>query len=380
MSRYYNYLVNNNEFVEGFTTVRKIIRDIEEYDVSILDDIDKEYILSIREEIEEYKNYLGDKPYDIRQLITNDLISPEVVNYYYEYKKYPEKPSPTGERINKIFNRIFEIEDKIQMINAKVWNRLLTPFDKLENGKPFSIVGHSGGGYIITPQSKYYRNNSYNNVHSYSCSLFNDKSINVFSSNLVMIFDLDEANYISACNFDCATRKVQDNLKTVTLLQEIDGQGVSAGYLNNTDIDMAITKSECPTSIINKINNSNQINEFLINKKTSIPKGLVIFSNGYDCPIVDYYFAREMMNDYNLDLKVINKSLYINDNKSREEKIEELHSYMDSVLSNLNKPLTREFLDNFIDDVVIPLKLDKEIEDIIINKINTYKQENTFTY
>ncbi len=375
MSRYYNYLPSNNSFNDGFYIVKKIIKDIKEYDLSLVDD--KEQFIKLQEEVTNIDNELGNDSYELRKKINDDLISPSVVNYYYENKKYPLNASPTGEKVNKLFNRIFEIEDEVQIISAKIWNNKLTPFSDIENGKPFSIIGHSGYGYIVTPTSSKYRNNDYENTISFSCSLFNEHSMNLFSSNLVMIFDLNPNNFIAACNYDCATSKTED-YKNIRTLHEVNGKYLSAGFMYNNDLDRIITKSECPTSVVNKINNNpeNTINEFIIDKNKSIPQGLVLFSSGYDFPLVEYISATKMKYDYNLDLKVINKQLYFNNNLTKEEQINSLYENINNCLSMYQDYeifSIINLLDSFIEDVIIPLKLDKEIEEIIINKINDLK-------
>ena len=375
MSRFFHYLENENEFVDGFYIVKKIIRDIREFDLSLVED--KEYFIKLQQEVDEIDKELGDDYFELQQKITDDIISPRVVNYYYEHNHtYPDDVSPIGDRIIQLFNRIFEIEDEVQLICAKVWNKLLTPFEQIENGMPFSIVGHSGMGYIVTPSSKRYNNSEYQNTASYSCSLFNEHSINVFSSNLVMVFDINPLNFIVASYYDCATSKVGYSRGIKTLTSEEDGL-LTAGYTHVHDIDKIITKSECPTSIIKKINtdNTGRINEFVLNKTKSIPQGLVIFSSGYDFPLIEYLFALQMQHDYMLNLKVINRSLYIPSELSKEEKIAKLDSEIIKVLSNLGEELiTLEILDSFIENVIIPLKLDTDIEERIIYRIEEYKK------
>ena len=375
MSRYYNYLPHNFDFYDGYYIVKKIIKDIKEYDLSLVED--KEYFIKLQEEVTNIDNELGDSSYELHKQINDDLISPRVVNYYYENKKYPKDASLVGEKVKRLFNRIFEIEDEVQEISAKIWNSKLTPFSDIENGLPFSIIGHSGYGYIVTPTSSKYRNNDYENTISFSCSLFNEHSMNVFSSNLVMIFDINPSNFIAACNYDCATSKTED-YKNIRTLCEVNGKYLSAGFMSNSDLDRIITKSECPTSVINKINNNpeNTINEFIIDKNKSIPQGLVLFSSGYDFPLSEYISAIKMKYDYNLDLKVINKQLYFGTNLSKEEQINSLYEDIDNFLSQYQDYeifSIINLLDGFIDNVIIPLKLDREIEEIIINKINELK-------
>ena len=250
MARYFNYLYNNYELSDAYFICKKIIKDILEFDLDLLDFNDRHIVLEFRREIEKLE---FDFSYsEIALKISNDLLSVQNIEYAMIHKRYPENASKTGEKVNKIFKRIFEIEDEMQLIVSKLWKNIITPFNKIKNGDKLIVIGHSGYGYIILPSSTYYRNNQYNNITSYSCSVFMNGSMNEYNSKIIMLFDINKDSFVCASSFDSATKhsgKVND---IQTLKTNKNGYSIRVGYSNAIDISEVITKSECPTTTLSK--------------------------------------------------------------------------------------------------------------------------------
>ena len=330
--RYFNYLDNIHELREGFLICRKIFEDIKTIDLSYFDEEDKQNIIELYNKAVELNEMLGSSPYDWERMINGDLLKPKNVEYCFKHNHYPEHASKRGDALNKIFHNFFVIEDHMQVYVAKMWAKLITPFSEIKNGEPFTILGHSGYGYVILPGTK--GHNVHSNDTNYSCSIFTEHSMNCFNSPLVMLFDMTPVSYVASAPFDAATRKV-DLTKSIKVLKETGNGIISAGYSFVSDINRVVTKSSNPIKIIEIINSSDKepltgkgnINETIIDKSQAKPTGLVLFSSGCDLLLGEYMSALRMKLDYNLDLKVINRSLY--------RKHQGLTAYMDTDLAEL---------------------------------------------
>lgn len=384
MSRFFDYKVNNIEFREAFVIAKRIISDILSLNNDYLDDNEITILNNYKKELKSINDILDDDSYDIERQISDDLLSPENVEYCFKNNKYKDNASSLGEKINKLFMRVFEIEDEVQILISKKWNKLLTPFEELENGKPFTIVGHSGCGFISLPGYVGYIDNEYNNTETISCSIFTDKDVNCFNSNLVMVFDINESNYISSAPFDTVTRKTGSSTKSVRNIKNIDNEkSIDAGFMHNYNSEKVVTKVVDPQEIINTINNRNDrtINETLLYKKNCTPKGLVLFTNGIDIPLINYIHAKDMMNVYNIDLKVIN--VLVNENQPIDyNHIDELLKNQIEILKNANMSDEKIILllDEFIENVIKKSISNKELLNYIIDSINNYKSDNKKVY
>ena len=373
--RHFDYIKNNLELTEAYYICKKIIQDVLDFDYTLLINEELQVFNSIKEETQLLKDKFNFNIYDISFIITKELLEPNNVEYCIKHKKYPPNASKTGDIINNLFKKIFIIEDKMQILVSKIWERIVTPFEKIENGKPFTLIGHSGSGYIIFPSSKYYINNEYNNITSYSCSIFTNNHMQEFNSKLVAIFDINKENFVCASHFDSATNRGSGYASIKTLKTTDDGHFINAGYSSPQGIERIVTKSECPLTTLSKLNKNN-INEVVLDKSKSKPVGLVLFSNGCDFLMYEYINAIRMKNDYNLDLKVINKTLYqnieIDINKMKEEF---LHFKNYILQNNFNIDELISLLDGYMENIIIPLKLDKNVEEIQIEFIERFKEE-----
>lgn len=382
MARYFNYLYNNNEFNDAYLICQKIVKDILEFDLDLLDVNDKKIVLNFRKEIEEIKKDNTFSRIEILRKITSELLAPENVEYAMIHQKYPNGASKTGEMVSQTFKKIFDMEDKMQIIVSKLWRKIITPFDKIKNGEEIILIGHSGYGYINLPMSKYYQNNEYNNITSYSCSIFTNGAMNEYNSKVIMLFDVNENSFICANSFDSATKsssKIQD---VQTLKTNKEGYSIRAGHTYTSDISKVITKSECPTTTLAKVKKNNKnINEVILDKQNSVPTGLVLLSDGSDFLFFEYLDILKMKKDYNLDFKVINKTLYVDMPITINACNQKLRQFEYYILS-LDKPYEElcNLLDSYITDVIIPLKLDSQVEkmqlefiDYIKEKLKTYK-------
>lgn len=380
--RAFNYLNSSTELCSVYNIVHKIMNNILLLDDTLLDNNDKVKLGKIKEEIKKIK--LDDYSF-MNKKINSDLLSVENVEYATKYGFYPDHASLYGEQVNKLFERIFELEDEVQILVAKIWQKLLTPFDKIVNGDNICVVGHSGNGYIPLPGSSQYKDSPYFNTVSYSCSLFTNYSMNCFSSKLILLFDITPESFVAASSIDSATTKSTTRVNYNTLKRYDDGQALNAGYsLVGQRQDMIITKVENPIDILKTINtrdktsNKNFINETILDKRSAKPTGLLLISDGYDFLLDLYIDALQMEADYNLRLKVINKGLYrekIGKPNVTRENLVELKKQLErfeTTLFGLNIPINSKIgiLEGYINDVVIPLRLDPFIRDLQIEFIN----------
>ena len=374
--RYFDYLENYHELKEAYYICNKIINDVLEFDDQLLTKEEKQIFKEIKTEALLLNNKLNFNIYEISQKINDDFLEPSNVEYSFKHQKFPKNASKLGQSINDLFKKIFIIEEKMQIIVSNIWSRLITPFEKIQNGDPFIVIGHSGNGYINFPSSKYYINNSYNNTTSYSCSIFTNNHINVYNSKLVALFNVNYNNFISASHFDSATRSRGFNKKTIKTLKTTDeGNFINVGYSNPQDTKRIVTKSESPTITLAKLK-KNIVNEVVLDKMKSKPIGLLIFSNGDDFLFFEYINALKMKNEYNLNLKVINKSLYQDIEFDLNQLNKSLLFFKNYIFnSEFNKEELVSLLDGYIEDVIIPLKLNKDIEKIQMDFIEQIKEE-----
>ncbi len=388
--RYFNYLDNRNELGEGYFICKQIIADVLKIDGSLLTLEERKIVNRCKEELILLDKELGDSYYAIDDAILNDLLAKDAVEYCFAHNRYPEGCSKIGEKINKIFKRIFEIEDEIGVIIANMWCRIITPFDKINNGDSFVTIGHSGYGYINLPNSKYYRSNEYENTSSISCSIFTDKIMNCFNSNIVMLFDINPDSLIAALAFDTATRKVENRKDIKSLRQIKDNSFISAGYSLISRNYEAAVKTKTPDSVINSIltkekellTGNGVVSEAIIDKRYATAKGLLLFSSGCDFLFLEYLEILKMKRDYNLDFKVINRSLYRKKcglPPFLENEIRSMHqsyqSIPDTILNfNMSYDELESLLAAYINEVLIPLKLDLSVEKLQLEFIDSLKQ------
>jgi len=81
--------------------------------------------------------------------------------------------------------------------------------------------------------------------------------------------------------------------------------------------------------------------------------------------------------EYGIPFKVINKNLYglSNDNIDNLNEYLKNNDYLYSLANQLEYNEFVSILDGYIEDVIIPLKLDKEVESLQIDYINKIKEK-----
>lgn len=389
--RYFNYLDNKYELSEGYFICKQIIDDVLNIEQSYLTEEENIIISNLKKELVLLNRELGDSYHTINNEILSDLLNPDVVEYCFKYNRYPEGCSKTGEKINKVFRRIFEIEDVVGRIVAGMWSRMITPFDKIVNGEDFTVIGHSGYGYINLPNSRYYKDSEYDNTSNISCSVFTDKLMNCFNSKIVMLFDINPDSLIAVSSFDSATQKTPSKRSIKNLKEVGDNSFISAGYTMISSCYEAVTKTKSPNILINTmLRNEHElltghgiINEAILDKRYSKPKGLLLFSSGYDMLITEYIELLKMQKDYGLDFKVINRSLYRKKYGLQSfDKINTHYFYstfnkqIDYIMvSNFSYSELETILDGYIKDVLIPLKLTPDMEKYQLEFISKIKEK-----
>lgn len=397
--RYFNYLDNIRDFKEGYLICKQIIEDVLNIDASYLTEEEISIISSCKAELLLLDKELGTSYSPINKTILIDLLDEKAVNYCFKYNSYPSGCSKTGEKINIVFKKIFEIEDIVGRILASAWGRIVTPFEEIKNGQSFIVIGHSGSGYINLPESEYYKDNGNENVCNISCSVFTDKLMNCFNSKIVMLFNINPDSLVSVSSFDCATQMSLSKRSIKNLKEVSDNSFISAGYAPLDGNYQAVTKTKSPKTLIDgMLKNEHDlltghgvINEAILDKRFATAQGLLLFSSGYDILISEYIELLRMKKDYNLDFKVINRDLYREkyglppiDSTNTYYFYVEFNRLVDYVSqTDMSYSELESILDGYVNDVVIPLRLRPDLEQIqleFIDKLKKKIKEKQSTY
>ena len=173
-------------------------------------------LIQINEFIKKYPNF-----HDIHEKILDDLLTPENVEYCFKNNVYKKDASKLGVEFQKDLEKIIELEEKLKKLAIEKWKKDLTPFEKIENGEDFMIVGHAS--YHLP--GVYGDNNYHTGPHSrqfISCLLLSDKELNTFYNHrIVYITKVNEENYICSASFDSVTSEdTIPNFLTVGKIKE----------------------------------------------------------------------------------------------------------------------------------------------------------------
>ena len=170
----------------------------------------------------------------VKDKIQDELLSPENVEYAFEHKQYKEDASKTGVEFQKDLYKIFEIEESLSKIAEKAFEGM-TPFEQIENGKEFMIVGHASFLLPGVSNNPNYRKNSKEYL---SCSLVSNNELNIFMDHkIVYIMGVNEENFIASSYFDAAARESQypsiHSMKKVEL-DNGDIEYIDIGYTHDS--------------------------------------------------------------------------------------------------------------------------------------------------
>ena len=104
----------------------------------------------------------------ISDQIADELLTPENVDYAFYNHKFKEDASETGMKFKEDLYKIFALEESLSKLAEKQFEKM-TPFEQIENGGDFMVVGHACSLLPGVSNNPNYRKN---HKEYLSCSLF----------------------------------------------------------------------------------------------------------------------------------------------------------------------------------------------------------------
>lgn len=314
----------------------------------------------------------------VSSLILKDLLEPYPFEYCYKHGNYPEDASSLGIQFENDLKNIFKLEDELRLVALENWKNELTNFDDIENGEDFIVVGHAAYFSPGTPDFSNYRAGEHSKQFL-SCTLFSDKELNTFNQiKTVFITNVDQDNYISSSSEDSVTGEFRST--SFETLKEIKENGFShyikVGYTNN--MHKAVTTISTPRlieelSIKREVEENGSLfeyeksltNEVVLDRTNTKISGALLISNGCDLLINEYLNFKKN----NIKFKCINKGLYKKKYGMDEYSEKEYNEFLNSI-SRLyndidNYIYTNEELLGYYNEVVVPMKYNSEITNMI---------------
>ena len=385
--RYFNY--SKSEDLNGIpTTIKEYIKQLD-FDLDYLTEKspNKAIYLPFYDKLLDFRiKYSNLKK--VQNQITNDLLSASNVEYCFRNGKYADDASKLGVEFSKDLSEIFEYEESLREYTAKVWENSLTNFDDIVNGERFMIVGHSSS---FLPGLKGDYNYSKHRTKYLSCSLFSNLELNTYrDSCLIFVVDVNNDNYLASSPKDCFTGDSSE--PSIHTVKEIEKDGNKC-YIDTGSGDefwRVVTTIETPQMIeelnvkrdleVNKkLYDYNNIlcNEIVLYRDTTKCKGAVILSNGCDVLIDKYLYLKEQ----DIPFKCINKGLYRVQKGLKEYSDDDYEKFtkdletLDQKISN--GYVTTKQLNDYYEEVVIPMKYDDRVKTGFQELVTKYNQTKT---
>lgn len=323
-------------------------------------------------------------------IILNDLLSADNVEYQMKNGHHKKDCSKIGTELDIKINTAFEIEEIVRQIIANKWNRSISNFNNFKNGDEFGFVFHSGHSIreISLKGTNDYCDNDYFNTSYISCSYLNNHHMEVYNDNIGLVFDVDGNNFLGSSDTDCAT--VIQSHRDVSSIKQIGDKFVKIARFDKKNVlmtpDQIINNNvkDCIEKNNEQLNNDNIniYNEIVLDKETSTPIGIALLSDGLDLLVQEYATAIHMKKMYDLNIKVINKSVYRTNlglepytKKSLDNhffKMDLPYSNFEHIFNNIDMD---EFINSYDRDVLIGGNYDDNIRIKILNKLNEFKLE-----
>lgn len=305
--------------------------------------------------------------------ILDDLLLPENVDYCFEHGHYPRNASELGLRFENDVKEIFKIEEELTKLAAQSWQKELTPFDEIENGKDFMVVGHSALRLPGVKNNSNYKEGKLAKTYV-SCSLFSNSVFDTFFDNkVVFLVDVTEENYIAASSFDSATGETTK--RDLLTIKEINDHIISVGYHEHSE--KGVTSIALPKVIevqtmqqsikkngeILNSDKSPTINEVVLDRTKTNTYGALLLGNGCDLLLGKYQFLKQN----NIPFKCLNKGLYREKNNLEQYTQKEYQEFINQI-TNIEVQLKKwplEWIEGYYKEVVLPMQYKQEILDII---------------
>lgn len=334
--------------------------------------------------VEEFKNKYPNLS-SVSSAILSDLMSPKNVEYAFKYRRYPENASSLGIEFEKDLKRIFMLESELRIFAVQAWQSRLTKFDDIVNGEDFMIVVHASTNLPGASNDSNYKTGKYSR-HYLSCSLLSNNEFNTFNKiKTIFVVDVNDDNYISSSSYDSVTADF--NTPSFETLKEIiddsDSHFIKVGFTYSHD--GAVTTISTPNlieqlSVERELQQNGELfnysqsltNEIVLDRTTTKITGALLLSNGCDLLFNEYLFFR----NNNINFKCLNKGLYREKRGLQPYTKEEFDEFI-YLLDNIEEYMRQQNLDpsfllDYYNDVVLPMKYDDEINEMIRSKFSKY--------
>lgn len=320
------------------------------------------------EVVNNFKNKYSDL-HAVHKEILEDLLKPENVEYAVKNKKYKDDASKIGIEFQKDLYRIFELEESLSKLAEKQFENM-TPFDQIENGGEFMVVGHVSHQLPGVSNNPNYIKNQKEYL---SCSLFSNNEQNTFDNGkIVYLVDVTEDNYISASYFDVAAR--ESRYPSIYSLKEVETETgkeyISIGYTYDSDkfaLSIATPKVVEKLSLERESNIENPLtNEIVLLRGKTISNKALLMADETDLLLDEFVTLRKN----NIEFKCINKGLY------KEQKDED--RYDKTRLIELKNELSKigyydkKVLEDYYKNVVLKMNYSDDILEIINDGFSKY--------
>lgn len=379
--RKFNYITDYsliNSSVKGY------IIELEK-ELSMLIDMEEDNNIYIEayKKLKEFKNKYSNM-YDVYNVILNDLLSSENVEYCFKYGKYKEDASLVGLEFERDLRELFELEEKCRDYSIKLWERDLTSYDNIINGEKFMTLVHASYFEPGVKGDANYHDNKYSKQYL-SCSLMSDRELNTFSdAKTLFVMEINSDNYIASSFVDSVTS--ESTTPNFNTLKEIDVNGskhyIKAGYTNNRKeavISISSPKMIEELSVERELKDSgelyrynSQTNEVVLDRTKTKVNGAILLSDGCDLLLEEYLQLKSL----GVKFKCINKGLYRLKSNIPPYTEEEYNNFLisldslDDVIERYN--VSYEDLFGFYQEVVIPMKYDERVMNDINKKLSFY--------
>ena len=320
------------------------------------------------EVVNNFKNKYPDL-HAVHKEILEDLLTPENVEYAVKNKKYKDDASKIGMEFQKDLYRIFELEESLSKLAEKKFENM-TPFDQIENGGEFMVVGHVSHQLPGVSNNPNYIKNQKEYL---SCSLFSINEQNTFDNGkIIFLVDVNEDNYISASYFDVATR--ESRYPSIHSLKEVETETgkeyISIGYTYDSDkfaLSIATPKVVEKLSLERESKIENPLtNEIVLLRGKTISNKALLMADETDLLLDEFVTLR----NNNIEFKCINKGLY------KEQKDED--RYDKTKLIELKNELSKigyydeKVLEDYYKNVVLKMNYSDDILEIINDGFSKY--------
>ena len=383
--RYFNYTkdysgmnINIKSYIEEMKKELQYLLDIEKLPI-------------YNKAIEVIKHFETKYPnlYTIQRRINNDLISAENINYFYTHNKYKEDASPVGLEFQKDLQIIFNLEEQLKQISIESFKSSITNFENIENGEDFLVVGHSSYQLPGLPGDNKYKYNEYYGKRYISCSLITNNELNTFQQNpIVYLVDINNENYLCGSYYDVSARETSSPSIFTIGETEINGKKVYINAGNNFDskrfalsiatprvIEVLSLKRELEQNKEPYNYNELLTNETILNREKTHNKGCLLVAEETRLLFSEF----KTLKRNNIKFKCINIGLYKEKqgiNRFTPEEIIKLKKELQEQIVTLQNELNQEnyiqFLTNYYEEIVIPMKYSDELLSIINTEFSKY--------